>query len=225
MSSFVKQLKKVDDRTKYGVYGWVRKAEQELKLQHVPMMISSIIILYFRDDEIFHVIGDDLQLSGNKKIITKKQNDFDWNNNAFGITIIPSTNKIKCEWELNINHCGDRYQGIIAGISSHHESPNKDFEKTKDGIEYAVNCHSRGHKFSYFDRDHDWIDGGFVDETINKLSIELDLINKQVAFSMNNNNESIAKMSVKIKENLSYRLMVSIQGINDSAEIVDFNRQ
>ena len=64
-----------------------------------------MIILFFREDEIFDVIGDDIQLSGNKKIITKKQNNADWNNNCYGITVIPSISEITCKWNLSI--CGN----------------------------------------------------------------------------------------------------------------------
>ena len=66
-----KQLNKVDKRTKYSVYGWIRNNEKSLKLSNVPSMITSICVLYFRDEEIFDVISKETELSGNKKMITK----------------------------------------------------------------------------------------------------------------------------------------------------------
>ena len=67
-----KQLNTIDKRTKYSVYGWMRNEEKALKLRHIPSMISSMCILYFRDDEIFGVTpNDQVKLSENKKIITK----------------------------------------------------------------------------------------------------------------------------------------------------------
>ena len=40
LMSFLKKLSKIDDKTKYGVHGWIRKAEKELQLGHIPLMIS-----------------------------------------------------------------------------------------------------------------------------------------------------------------------------------------
>ena len=71
MASFLKKLSKIDTRTKYGVYGWIRQAEQELQLRHVPLMISSICILYYHKDEIFDIVSKDVKLSMDGKSITK----------------------------------------------------------------------------------------------------------------------------------------------------------
>ena len=57
MSSWLKKLSKIDDRTKLAVYGWVSNEERLLHLNHIPIMISSICVLYFYDDEIFEVPG------------------------------------------------------------------------------------------------------------------------------------------------------------------------
>ena len=73
MSSSFKKLSKIDKRTKYSVYGWIREMEQALDLSQVPMMISSICILYFHKDPIFdsNLIGTSTKLSADKKCITK----------------------------------------------------------------------------------------------------------------------------------------------------------
>ena len=55
----LKQLSKIDKRTKYSVYGWIREEEKALKLSKIPSMISAMFILYFREDEIFGVIRND----------------------------------------------------------------------------------------------------------------------------------------------------------------------
>ena len=45
MSTF-RKIREIDDKSKYGVYGWIRRAEQELELPHIPQIITSICILY-----------------------------------------------------------------------------------------------------------------------------------------------------------------------------------
>ncbi len=84
MSSSLKSLSTIDARTKYAVYGWIRKSEIELEICHIPMMLRCICSLYYRDDEVFHTIGNDVKLSKNKKYITKIGRDNSCNFN-YGI--------------------------------------------------------------------------------------------------------------------------------------------
>ena len=70
-SSWLKQLSKIDIRTKHTVHGWIRKAEQELQIGYIPNMIRSICIIYIRDDDIFEVTSDKIKLSKHNKMITK----------------------------------------------------------------------------------------------------------------------------------------------------------
>ena len=46
----LKQLKDIDNRTKYAVYGWIRRKEKSLRLLNVPSQITSICILYYREN-------------------------------------------------------------------------------------------------------------------------------------------------------------------------------
>ena len=71
MASCWRKLSKIDRRTKYAVYGWIRKAEQELQLSHTPLMVSSICILYYVEDEIFEQTADTVKISKRGKCITK----------------------------------------------------------------------------------------------------------------------------------------------------------
>ena len=67
-----KRLSKIDNRTKFGVYGWVREAEETLNIGNVPQMISSICILYYTEYDEFSIIGRDVDVSNDKTIITKQ---------------------------------------------------------------------------------------------------------------------------------------------------------
>ena len=89
MAAFLKKLSKIDERTKYGVYGWMRQAEKELQLGYIPLMIQSICLLYFYEEQMFDIIGKDIKVSKNKKCITKI-NECGWTNNSYGITEIES---------------------------------------------------------------------------------------------------------------------------------------
>ena len=91
--SLLKKLQKIDDQTKYAVYGWLRKAEEELNLNHIPLMISSICILYYHMEEIFQLIPYHIKLSDDNKCITKLST-FGWGNTCYGINQIQRIIKI-----------------------------------------------------------------------------------------------------------------------------------
>ena len=70
--SLLKRLRKIDQRTKSAVHGWVREHETQLKLSKIPTCIISICILFFRKDEIFDIFDKTkCKLSLDKKTISK----------------------------------------------------------------------------------------------------------------------------------------------------------
>ena len=99
--ALLKKYSLIDKSTKYAVYGWIRIYEQKLRLQNIPKGITDIIILYYRKDEIFHIIDvKGIKLSDDKRSITYVgSGSF---NNSFGINEILSTNKGKYRWDLKI---------------------------------------------------------------------------------------------------------------------------
>ena len=98
MASCWKKLSQIDIRTKYGIYGWMRQAEKELKLPHIPLMISSICILYFFEDEIFNEIGNQTEMSKDRKCIKNMSNKF--SNTNYGIIEIDSNSQGFYRWEI-----------------------------------------------------------------------------------------------------------------------------
>eukprot|EP01084_Bolivina_argentea_P033901 62690_1 len=124
-----KGLSKIDNKTKYTVCGWIRNNEQTLKLNHIPLLISSICILYFRDDEIFALIGTKVKLSNNKKCIEKIANEDDYHNCSYGINEISSKDNIVCQWDLKINKISgstdSNTHNVMIGISSKQGHPDR----------------------------------------------------------------------------------------------------
>ena len=85
MASFLfDRLNQIDDRTKFGVYGWIRKAEQQLKLGNIPLRIHSVVILYFAEEEEFDIAGDGIKISDDGKTATK-ENYYSWSNLTYAV--------------------------------------------------------------------------------------------------------------------------------------------
>ena len=211
-------LKKIDERTKLSVHGWIRNKEKTLTLSNIPSMINAICILYFRDDEIFNAINKDMKLSENQKKITKQDNDWNWKNCSFGIIEIESKSDMICQWDLNIKSRPTWYGGIIVGIASQQTLDADPCVKGEDDYRYCyANCgakYTNGVKKAY---GKEWSDC--------TLSIHLNLKLRQLSFSVNNVNQGIAFENIKKSENIKYRLMVSLFYKESFVEIINFYKQ
>ena len=212
-----KQLKKIDKRTQYSVYGWIRNQEKTLRLRNVPSMISSVCILYFRDDEIFDVIGDDIKLSENKKSVTKIEKDRNYANNSYGIIEISSMSNLIYQWDLKIVQ-KKKADALAVGIASN-QIPNKQIENDKDGIFYV--CGDHGHIFG--DSIDEQIDAKF--DTNDIVSIHLDLQKLQISFAINGEKKGSSFKKIQKASEIKYRLVVSLGNTGDCIEIINFTKK
>ena len=54
------------------VYGWIREMEKELQLNDIPVEITRICVDYYKEDEIFEIMGKNMEFSKDGKIVTRK---------------------------------------------------------------------------------------------------------------------------------------------------------
>ena len=235
MSSFLKRLSKIDDRIKYGVYGWIRKAEQELNQQHVPLMISSIIILYFHEEEIFDEITKDLIKSKNDKCVTIVRSTGDIGvANAFGIITIDSTDYGKYRWDLKMFPVREMTRGCgydcIVGITSIEKGKYGDLNRILWNNYEATNYLYSGSVGSIYSPSRSWSSsssssfyGAHMRQ--NKISICLDLEKRQMGFIVDGYDRGNVFKHIKVGKDIKYRLVISLRNKNDSIEIVRFQKK
>ena len=218
MSSSLKELSKIDNWTKYAVYGWIRKMETSLLSQNMPNMIIVLCILFFRRDEIFQVFDEkEIQLSSNKKCITKI--------NRYGRTHIYGSNEIssivncKYEWKLRTNERGG---SIAIGIGSLNFT-TKPFNKLRGFNHLYLSNGDRimvqqGEycKYELYGCKFKW-------NEVNEISICLDLGRAELKFILNGMDQGIAFKNIKKREDVKYRLMVTLWSVDDSVEIQSFS--
>lgn len=223
MSAFLKKLSNIDSKTKYSVYGWIRKAEEELKLGHIPLLISSICILYFHDDAIFDITAENIKLSKDKKCITKLLTK-GWDNVCYGITKIQSNTNNIYRWDMKINKLIFGGVGIQIGISNIFHA-NTSFDNYNAGFQYI----QWGDGDVFHPSDRDWNsenDEEFWIQENDKVSIVLNLKTATMICSVDHNGEifEIKHKNIKKSDDIIYRFGVSLFDINDSIEIIDFSR-
>ena len=224
-----KLLNKIDKKTKHTVSGWIRELETSMQINHVSI-VSDIIILYFRDDEIFDIefLSTDIHISKDKKQAIKMNrfDNYNWYNNTYGALKISSIDPMIYKWDLKIirtdhNKDTSEYQsGLLIGISSS-LSPHNRFEDSQ-GYNY---CYLHNGKIyeppSYWNQyaAQTWKSNDIV-------TMELDLMRANLRFWINNQDQGIAYSNIKNDdENIKYRLFISLFSPKDGFQIVDFSKR
>eukprot|EP01084_Bolivina_argentea_P060851 111167_1 len=232
--SWVKKLQKVnkiDKQTKYTVFGWIREMEKSFKLTHVPMMLKSICILYYIDDEIFdeaYVTGSWTHLSG-----------MCFGPHChYGALKINSNSDNICRWDLMIKPSRSvwRKNGsnrITIGISSFlpNMSMNNcyfncpwfehEYDEVEENIDYYILNQNGCILKKQYDTDEfdgryhwhkwNWFNYGNGFGTNDLVSILLNIEKGEIRFFVNNIDQGIAYKNIKKSNLISYRLFVTLQ--------------
>ena len=124
--SSLSKLSKIDVRTKYAVYGWIREAESDMNMTEgtIPEVIVSICVLYLPEEDEFQIIHESIRLSENKRIIWKSKCVEDWVCN-YGKFKIPSLSNSVCQWDLRINKLDVNVSAFV-GVSSSIDTTHSD---------------------------------------------------------------------------------------------------
>ena len=232
MSSIFKRLHKIDIKTKHGVYGWIRRAEDELQIQNIPSMISNICLLYFHEEELFDIIGANVAISKNKKCITKHGRSayemMDWDNNTYGMMQIESNLNNIYQWDLKIHHID--YKGLQCTRKSmlisitNSITPNKYFNDLSirhSHISYVIAEDSS--TYDHSKRDWKMDTNGFVLNNGDNLSVILDLSKAEINIILNGLDKAVMFQNIVKNNDIKYRLMVSMGYPHNSVEISGFS--
>ena len=222
MSSFLKKLSKIDDKTKYGVYGWIRKAEQELRCRHIPLMISNICVLYYYPDEIFQIVSKSVKISDDGKSVIKIANDKWWNNTNYGINEIASNTNNKYQWDFRMKHL--EFRGVMIGImNSKQICVDKYFyECDAKRVTYAV--YGGGKTYDAIKQEWPWgLSGRRQFKQDDKISMILDLNTSKLTFVINDKIQINAYDNVPKSDHIKYKMFVSLIHKNDCVQIMSFS--
>ena len=184
--SSLKLLANIDARYKYSVYGWIRKAEQELQLNYIPLMIRSICILYYHDDEFFDKHDVNVIISKDKKTVTKKCMGFD--DITYGKYEIPSISDNIYQWDFKIRKIADI---VIIGIVS-------------DGLRYTVWSNGWAYKNGAGAGENEKIKYGENDG----VSFIYDAFDANIKVAINNGKEYIVFEKVTRSDDIKYKMII-----------------
>ena len=220
--ALLKKCPRIDDRTKYAVYGWIRKCEQQLQLQNVPKGIADIIILYYRKAEIFDIIdGEGIKLSDDQTSVTflKLFNGASFYN-SYGLNEISSMNKNKYKWDLRISNFKEGSLSYIwIGISSTYEIQPDAFSRMKGW------CYIASFDGSGYTTDHMGATTKIPFGKGDKVTFILDLGKETLTLMVNDNiDKSYCFENIKKDIDIKYRLMVTLNGKNNGVQVEHFEK-
>ena len=224
MSSSLKLLSKIDRRTKCGVSGWIRETEQELNMRHTPMIIVSMCILFYREDDLFncsHLTPTDFVLSPNQKLVTNLKSTF---TPIYGTVEIDSTIQAIYEWNYKIKRCT---AWIDFGISSWIATSN--FLRRRDGYIYGLYSHLNDNHIQTFRG----CEGSCIHEHITNFKslvpgdviyVRFDVGQKEIIFGVNDidTDRQIIIENIEYGKNIKYRAIVVLSEIENAVEMVRF---
>ena len=218
--SSLKQLSKIDERTKLKVYGWIRTAEKELRLNYIPTMISNICILYVRDEDFFEIIADNVKVSKKDKCLTKI-NCNGWNNCSFGSIEIPSKTDLIHQWDVKVIKLRSAFRiGVSSSTLTNINMVNK-----KEGDYYVI----YSDKFKWYESGNLFIWDNHLPrfDVDDIVSIYLYLRDQdgKLSVAVNGGDKFVAYRDIKRGDSISYRFMVGFYYIDDCVEIVNFTKK
>ena len=199
----------------------MRETERELNVGNIPMMISGITILFFRDDEIFNEINEGLKLSDNKKCITSVGRvAMVGTVTGYGMIEVPSRSDIKCKWTLKIKEKRS-YSHVCIGIID--STKSMDVRCIKPGAYLLGGCQNRLYQYDTCSKIPGWtsIHGKRYKDN-DMISILLDLQKGTTDICINDKKQGIIQ-NIKTDDSIKYKLFVDLWGApGTSVEIVNF---
>lgn len=194
----LKQLSKIDIRTKHAVYGWIREQEKSLKLSNIPNMITAVCILFSRKDDVFQTFkAKEIKFSTNGECV-KFRDTWKMHTPQKRICIRGRNEIISTDingpkqWDLKINECTGK---IGVGISYN------------DCYSYLYFNDARLESYWKYQWDVD-CNYGYNFGKGDKISICLDLDRKELKYVLNGVDLGIAFNNIEQRDDVKYKLLV-----------------
>ena len=232
MTTSLKVLKYIDQRTKFVVFGYIREYENKLSLYiNISPGICYICLAYYFLGEYFEKAGNQFIISNDKMTVTKKQESYkyeysNWNNTAYGKLWINSTIPQIIKWKFKINELGC-LSGICFCLVSKDNRCNENCmsrDSKKDYPNYGF-CN----KLLTIINDDEAIEEKSDDaEKFEKNDIVLMIFNtiKREFYCQNADQINLITIkNIKIGDNIRYKMAIQMYDSFNSVQLIYFNKQ
>ena len=214
------ELNRIEKDTKYTIYGYIRKAQNDDNIsQIIPKLITLIILAFYVDppDEFNpELCGKLIKISNDNTTITKHSGS---TNTVYGKKVIPSTSIGTYMWKIKLlSGTGGMNIGIDNAEGTH---CNGNIFVTRNKV-YAY-CANDGYFFGWKEsRDVDSrhsLKFNKVNDILT-MTLKLTLNGGKLIYKINDGKEFMFFDDILVQNNLKYRLAISIYDTNGSIQLI-----
>eukprot|EP01084_Bolivina_argentea_P234761 395206_1 len=219
-------LKHLDTKTKYTVFGYVRKVQQLLLLDsnaefyhNIPELINNICLAYYRLGSYFEKGPYCIEFSGveNNTITKHVLADNGWDNAVYSNYWINSNQNKVIKLTLKINKVAG---GAAAGFgiinNKHHHNVSDTFY--------------REHSYAYFNSGYVYIDGDQSMQdaiecgTNDIVTFTLDLTNRQIIIDKNNGADmEVVFKNIEKRKDIKYKFALTFFDCGNSVTVLSYS--
>lgn len=210
----LEDIKGVDQYSTQIVFGWIKSLENVLpnhNNQHyiIPELVKCWCLLYFHDKEYFVTTDDDIDINEAGNIATVTGN---WSQQIFGHLSIDLNSNLKWIWTIKIinGELKHWYNYIHIGITAKGDDGNVEFY----GYD-AYGIKPDGSNFTTYGEKYGNND---------TIKMELNMYDKNLTFYKNDESQGIAYHHINFKDNLEYKMTVSLSSKGNCVELIAFDK-
>lgn len=224
MSFKLNDLKEIDNRIKYLIFGYNKQNMKSLSsynlFQSIPCLVHALCILYYFETDKFQIFDPDSQiiLTNQEKtvrIVSKKKGRFF----IVGNVKLPSINPLNCTWRLKFDNFAFPASAFIAlGV----------FKTTiQKAVAQCKNLHCylcvNGTSWKYSDQiDLEEYGEAFVTNDIIDMQLIINDNKQQLIFTRNGKNLGVAFDNIQVSKDIYYRLRVGMDHCNGQMTLMSF---
>ena len=219
--STLRELKQLQGSDKWLVFGYIRRIEKELKIPNVTMLIIYKILEYFYLNEYFDKHGDVIQVSEDKRTITRIGDKNAWNNNSYGNIWIKSNGNEIARWKFEMDHVEMR-QELYFQFLSKDIRLNEDGGREEDAPNYAwsnkfdIDCHgacgsiSKTYDYSSYPRTGD------------QVIIELNTKERTIRCKVRDAAYETIFEQIEQGDDIKYKMAITLHAVGMKVTMIDF---
>eukprot|EP01084_Bolivina_argentea_P234093 394114_1 len=220
-----KSIDKVDMKTQLTIFGYVRLIQNTLpetsQFYNIPTSITYFVLSYFWNPERFHCSSSNIEMSEDMMTINRIKigfKDASWAT-SYGKIGIYSESDVHCYWKIKINK---RVCPFFIGVAMHRNVDRAyAYNKSKEtGLFYALYCNRGGTHSDHMGERNNY---AVICNEGDIITMELNLKNREIKFSINDINYGTAFSSIEKRKNVTYYLAISLgNGKSHQMTIMDF---
>ena len=224
----LKQLKRIDTKHKFPVFGYIRRVQNESDI-NIPMMINYLCLVYFFHGEFFVKCGDNLQISDGDMTLTKIGLNEDWKDTAYCKKWVQSNIKQLTTWKFKIDciPSNDTEYGSIwiYFVSGDHAINNDCGFCWKDRPFYGFNNKGLTDFESLLNPQNINCGERIMFEQNDILTVSLDTSKRMITARIQNQDMLIIKKDIDIDSNIKYQIAVQLRERNTAITLLDFTSE